>query len=90
MDKIINKLRNELLNKEIELLDLDNYILEELDYKTEGIFENVNLALESNSWTYQNIENTEDLEGINIIWELIEENENNFKTVVKIQEIERI
>lgn len=87
MKNIINKLRSELLNKEVELLELDNYILEELDYKADGIFHNVDTAIEDNSWSYQNEEIFDDVVGINVIWELVERIEDDFKTIVRITEV---
>lgn len=90
MNNIINKLQTELLNKEITLTEMDRTVLENINYKTEDVFENINLALENSSWSYQNIENLEDVEGINVVWELVEKNEDNFKTIVKIKEIERL
>lgn len=84
IEKEINNmenLKNEVLNKEVSLLDLDNLVQRELNTK-DSLFDNVNLALENDSWTYNN--------RINVIWELIEQNEDIFKTIVKVIEIEEI
>lgn len=74
-------LKNELLNKEITLIELDNLIHKETN-ANDSLFNNIKLALENNSWTYNN--------KINIIWELIEQNENIFITIVKVVAIEQL
>ena len=77
----MENLKNELLNKEVTLLHLDNLVQRELN-TNDSLFSNVKLALENDSWTYNN--------KINVIWELVEENEDIFKTIVKVIEIEEL
>lgn len=74
-------LKNELLNKEVTLLDLDHLIKSELNSR-DSLFENINDALEYSSWAYNN--------KINVIWELVKSNEDIFKIVVKVIEIEEL
>ena len=74
-------LKNELLNKEVSLLDLDHLLKRESNSR-DSLFENIDDALEYSSWCYGN--------RINVIWELVEKNEDIFKTIVKVVEIEEI
>ena len=71
---------NELLNKEVTLSDLDNLVQKELKTK-DSLFCNLKLAIENNSWAYNN--------KINIIWELVDFS-NLDEIIVKVIEIEEL
>lgn len=78
----IEKIKNELLGKEIELLDLDNYIQQELG-TNQSLFDDEYYVIENESVAYY-LDNEHDLI---IDFEIIEKNNNNLYTIIKINDI---
>lgn len=79
---IIEKIKNELLKKEVTLLELDNYIQQEIE-TTQSLFDNEYYVLQNKSISYY-LNNNNDLI---IDFEIVEENENSLYTIIQIDEI---
>lgn len=90
MKRKVRELKKELLGKELTLLELDNYMQKEIEGTNNSLFDDENQALEENGWAYQTNSNLENPEGVIICWEIIEDNENTFKKLVKVTNIEEI
>lgn len=78
----IEKIKSELLGKEITLLELDNYIQQEVE-TTQSLFDAEYYILQNKSTSYY-LSNSNDLI---IGFEIVEKNENNLYTIIKIDEI---
>lgn len=78
----IEKIKSELLEKEVTLLELDNYVQQEIE-TTQSLFDNEYYVLQSKSASYY-LNNDNDLI---IGFEIVEKNENSLYTIIKIDEI---
>ena len=87
MEEILKELNEELLNKEFNLVEMDNTILDLLkqnDIVSGSLFDNEYYCMESLSCSYYTGED----EGIYVAFEIIKKDEeNNLYTEVKVTEI---
>jgi hypothetical protein len=81
MEKLVKELKEEYLNKEVRLLDLDNDLTEKLNCK--GIYEYDTRAMLENSFSYQ----VDDTDAVNFEMEITEDGDNDLDIVVKITDI---
>ena len=78
----IEKIKQELLGKEIELLELDNYIQKELR-TTQSLFDDEYYVIEGESVGYY----LDDEHDLIIDFSITEKNNNNLYTKIKINDI---
>lgn len=80
--KELENLKKELLDKEMELVDMDNVVIAELN--SNSLFESEDDCVEQNSCSYyvKNAENE-----IVVEWEIVKQAENNLNTIVKVTDI---
>ena len=82
MDEIIKNLKEELLNKEITLLEMDNAV-ETISGSTTSLFDTESDCMEQKSCAYY-IDKDKD---IVVEFEIIEQKEDNLETIVKVIDI---
>lgn len=82
MENIVKKLKEELLNKEMKLVEMDN-VAERLTESSTSIFDTINDCLEQNSCAYYIEEN----KNIIIEFNVIEENEDKTEMKVKVTSV---
>lgn len=82
MENIIKELKEELLNKELTLVEMDN-IAESITGSTTSIFEAINDCLEQKSVGYYIRED----KNIIVEFEIIEENEDKTEIKVKVTDV---
>lgn len=87
MEEMLKKLKEELLNKKITLLDLDNTV-QSIVENTNSLFDAEKDCMEQNSCAYF-VREDKFLGRKDIIvgWEVIEEKENNLETIVEVDDI---
>ena len=78
----IEKIKSELLEKEVTLLELDNYIQQEIE-TTQSLFDDEYYVLQDKSASYY----LNDDNDLIIGFEIVEKNENSLYTIIKIDEI---
>ena len=78
----IEKLKKELLGKEFELLELDNYIQQEFG-AAQSLFDDEYYVIESESVGYY----LDKEHYLLINFEIIEKNNNNLYTVIKVNDM---
>lgn len=78
----IEKIKSELLEKEVTLLELDNYIQQEIE-TTQSLFDDEYYVLQGKTACYYLNSNNDLVVGFDIV----EKIENNLYTIVKINEI---
>lgn len=79
MEKIIKELKEELLNKEMTLVDMDNEA-ERITGSSTSLFDSENDCMEQNSCAYY-IDTDKNLI---VEFEIIEQKEDNTETIVKV------
>lgn len=82
MEKIIRELKEELLNKEMTLLDLDNEA-ERITGSTTSLFDAESDCMEQKSCAYY----MDTDKNIIVEFEIINKNEDNTETIVKVTDI---
>lgn len=82
MEEIIKKLKEELLNKEISLVDMDNAVQSTAE-TTDSLFDYESDCMEQNSCSYYIAED----KNIVVEWEIVNKEKDNLKTVVKVTDI---
>ena len=82
MKKIIKELKEELLNKELTLLKMDNEV-ERITGSTTSVFDAINDCLEQTSGAYYMEEN----KNIIVAFDIVEENEEKTEIIVKVTDI---
>lgn len=87
MEEMIKELKEELLNKELTLLEMDNTV-QRITEKNGSLFDYESDCVEQQSCAY-GIEYTEEMGAKNIIveWETIEQGETNSESIVKVVNI---
>lgn len=88
MEKLVEELKNEILNKEFELLELDNIVQRELNTDS-SIFDSEEDCLRNSSCSYylDTIDENEENGIVVVDWENVQNNENTHKKVVKVTDI---
>lgn len=82
MENIINELKEELLNKEFKLVDMDNTV-ERITGSTWSVFDCINDCLEQTSCAYYIKEN----KNIVVDFDIIENNEDETEIIVKVTSV---
>lgn len=81
---LLNLLKQELLNKEMRLIDLDNIVLDSFVIAGYGIttslFENEYYVMQNLSVSYETVID----KSINVEFEIVKQEENNLDTIVKV------
>ncbi len=87
IEELIKELKEELLNKEITLLDLDNDA-QRITGSTVSLFDAENDCIEQTSCSYFLYDNKYiGQKNIIIEFEIIDKNEDNLSTIVKVTDI---
>lgn len=87
IEELIKELKEELLNKEITLLDLDNDA-QRITGSTVSLFDAENDCIEQTSCSYFIYDNKYiGQKNIIIEFEIIDKNEDNLSTIVKVTDI---
>lgn len=88
-EKLANKMRSEVLGKKMSLEEMDNYMLNNIEFETKDVYEYGFPEKDEAHWAYQNDNNNEyGPYGINVIWEWVKYTEKDYKnTIVKIIDI---
>ena len=82
MEEIIKELKNELLNKEITLLEMDNEA-ERITGSTTSLFDFEEDCINQTSVSYYMDKD----KNIILVFEIIKKEENNLDTIVKVTDI---
>lgn len=82
MEEILKELKEELLNKEISLVEMDNEV-ERITESTSSLFDYESDCMEQNSCAYYIRED----KNIIVEFEIIKKEENNLETIVKVTDI---
>lgn len=85
MEEKMKELKEKLLGKEFDLLDLDNEVQCILKNTSRSLFDDVDLARENESWTYFYTGKL-----INVMFKEIKDAEDEFHVNVKVTEIEEL
>ena len=82
MEEMLKELKEELLNKEISLVEMDNEV-ERITESTTSLFDAESDCMEQNSCAYYIRED----KNIIVEFEIIKKEENNLETIVKVTDI---
>ena len=82
MKKLLKELKEELLNKDLTLVEMDNAV-ERITGSTTSIFDEISDCLEQKSCAYYMEEN----KNIIVEFDIIEENEEETESLVKVIDI---
>ena len=82
MEKMINEMKEELLGKELTLLEMDNAAMG-ITGATEGVFDYLNDCLEQHSVAYSIAEN----KNIVVEFEIIADSEDKTEATVKVTDV---
>ena len=82
MEEMLKELKEELLNKEFTLVEMDNEV-ERITESTTSLFDTESDCMEQNSCAYYIKED----KNIIVEFEIIKKEENNLETIVKVTDI---
>ena len=87
IEKMVKEIKVELLNKEMTLLDMDNELMNALETNNSIFDGDTESFIEDRNFVYQ-VQGLED--EIMVDFKVIEKNEDNLETIVKVTNVETI